>query len=460
MSVDQSDLSEAFRRFWRRLSQRGIESHSFAETQHSFPAEELLLQNARAFYRGEEVKNLQSLVTGKIEDIRYLDVGGMQRAVAICACGPTGSILLASYLDGHDDVVMLPLHLSEAIYPFFNRYRALDLQEKLLTYPFFSSAYFTTYFQGDFRITAADYYATVKALFAVCGDWSPDFLQSRRAFFLLLHVVYCVAAGRLPTSPQPLIVYAQHMLDVQLAKYVVEDFPEARFIHTVRDPISNCSRLVEYYIGYRGLMSAGYVISTLTLVDMPHPGMESRTLVIRFEDLHLHTEKTMRGVADWLGLPFRSSLLESTFNGVRWVMRRGPITWSGARPEQANRSSLNCSFTDRCLLFAVLYEDFVACKYPCPTLFKHSSVRVLTCVIGLLIPMKIEMVAARRFFKLSSWRGWRSSIKVLGRLCICRAAIMLLLATELVRRLVFTKAVLGIPEGDNGGTKANGWRLV
>jgi hypothetical protein len=436
------ELSSGFRKFWRRLSSRNAQS---SVSPSWGQAQEPLLQRARAFFHAEETQDSQSLAASKIEDIRRFDVAAMQRAVAICNCGSSGSVLLASYLDGHDDVIMLPGHLGCAIYPFFDHYQSLSLRDKLMAYPFVSidaGDHSKHFFQGEHPIAAADYYAAINALFDVYGNQPLEFLESRRAFFQFLHIVYCVARGQRPASRQPLIVYAQHVTSTQLARCLVEDFPQARFIHTVRDPITNCGRLFGHFLISHGLMAAAYVISHLTFADMPHAGMESRTRAIRFEDLHLHLEETMGAVAAWLGLPYRSSLLESTFNGIPFVWKRGTTTWSGARPEQAIRDSRNISFTDRCLLFAVLYEDFLAWNYSCPRIFKHAVVRVLTCMLVLLVPMKIEIITARTVLKLLPSRGFRDTLEGLVRICVGRVAIMSLLSVELYRRLVFGKQVL------------------
>jgi hypothetical protein len=437
-----SDRSSDLSKFRKRLFSRS--SYHSSLMWGTFPAQEPMLQHARAFFRTEETRDLQSLVARKIEDIRHFDVAGMGRAVAICNCGISGSMLLASYLDGHDDVIMLPGLRSWRIYQFFERYQSLSLHDKLVAYPFFEA----DFFQGEFPIAAVDYYAAIKALFDVFGNWPPEFLESRRTFFQFLHVVYCVALGRRPASPRPLIVYAQHIWHEELARRFVEDFPQARFIHTVRDPITNCGRAFGSRFGqtgYESFLTAGYVIGNLTQKDIPHPGMESRTRAVRFEDLHLHLEKTMRAVADWLSLSYQSSLLDSTFNGVPWVVERENTSWSGPRPAQAIRDSRNISFTDRGLLFAVLYEDFVAWNYPYPKIFKHAVVRILSCILFLLIPMKIEIIAARTAIKtLPSLRrgGFRYATNALVRIVISRVAIMFFLAAELCRRLIFGKKVL------------------
>jgi hypothetical protein len=436
-------LSGAFRRFRRQLSPGNAQS-SLSATWGQ--AQEPLLQRVRAFFRAEETKDSHSLAASKIEDIRHYDIAGMERVAAICRWGSSGSLLLASYLDGHDDVITLPGNLSGAIYPFFDYYQSLSLHDKLLAYPFVSidgydhSQYF---FQGEHGVAAADYYAAVKALFEVHGNRPREFLESRRAFFQFLHIVYNVALGRRPVSPHPLIVYAQALANDHLARYLVEDFPQARFIHTVRDPISNCGRLFEHDLKPHGSLAAVYVIARLVIWDKPHSGMASRTRAIRFEDLHLHLEETMAAVAAWLGIPYQPSLLESTINGHEFVWRpRTGTAWSGVRPQKAVRDSRNVSFTDRGLLFAVLHEDFVAWDYTEPKIFRHALVRVLTCMLVLLIPMKIEIITARMVLKLLPSRRFGYAIKGLLRVCIGRVAIMSLLAVDLYRRLVVGKQVL------------------
>ena len=413
-----------------------------------FPAQEPMLQQGRALLQAEEARGLQSLVAGKMADIRRYDIPGMGTAVAIIACGRSGADLLASYLDGHGDIVMMPPMRSDRIYQFFERYESLSLHDKLIAYPVFSADdLYNDFFQGLFPIPAADYYAAVKALLEIYGGRPPEFLESRRTFFKILHVAYAVAAGQRPAGPRPLILYAQHAWNNQLAARLLEDFPQARFIHTVRDPLTNCGRAFENrldVLGAEPFSIAALVIWNLTQRDVPHRGMESRTLAVRFEDLHLHLEVTMRALAGWLGIPFRSSLLDSTFGGMPWVVRRGASSWSGARPEQAARDLRYLSLTDQYLLSALLHEDFLAWDYPCPKIFNDVLVRLLTCAIVLFIPMRTEIIAARVFSKKlrsPEHGGIRHAAVDLLKILVCRLAIMSIVAIELCRRLAFGKNV-------------------
>ena len=66
--------------------------------------EEILLR-ANALFRAEQSKDLRGVIAEKIEDLRHYDVLAMDRVVAIMMWGRSGSLLLASYLDGHEDVM-------------------------------------------------------------------------------------------------------------------------------------------------------------------------------------------------------------------------------------------------------------------------------------------------------------------------------------------------------------------
>ncbi|MGB7089850.1 MAG: hypothetical protein WBD43_07280, partial [Methylovirgula sp.] len=55
--------------------------------------EEKILQDARALYCAEQNKDLRSLIARKIEDLRSYDVLNMDRAVAVCHWGRSGSFL-------------------------------------------------------------------------------------------------------------------------------------------------------------------------------------------------------------------------------------------------------------------------------------------------------------------------------------------------------------------------------
>lgn len=76
-------------------------------------------------------------------------------------------------------------------------------------------------------------------------------------------------------------------------------------------------------------------------------------------------------------LSYRPTLLQSTYNGLPWVVTRGEHSWTGAQVEQTVRDVTCNSIYDRALLFALLSEDFVAWNYPCPRGSTYAPVRFI-----------------------------------------------------------------------------------
>jgi hypothetical protein len=420
-----------------------------------FNPEEILLR-ANALFRAEQSKNLRGEIAEKIEDLQHYDVLAMERVVAILSWGRSGSLLLSSYLDGHEDVMMLPQICSARLYGFFERYPSMPLGDKLIAYPALEPHYYGRFFDGEFAISPAQYYAAVQAILEFHDKWPPDFLKSRRAFFLFMHIAYNLALGRRPASSNPLIVYAQHIPDNEVARQLVEDFPRAKFVHTIRDPISSCDGMFHFLFGTladnfpRTYTRAPYeALTYLTNKDRAHRGMESRTRTIRFEDLHRDTAETMRDLSDWLGLPYQATLLDSTFNGIPWMVARDGNAWSGPRLEQVERHSRNLSFKDRALLFALFHENFVDWNYPCPRIFGHTIVRCLVFVSLFLFPMKMEIIAARGVFKrwiLPAVRQGNISraIKSLLGIGFYRLKIIGLLTPAFLRRCIYGTTLLQV----------------
>jgi Sulfotransferase family len=431
-----------------------------------FSPEELVVR-ANALFHGEQSKDLRGVIAEKIEDLRHLDVPAMDRIAAILMWGRSGSLLLASYLDGHDDVIMLPESCGQRLYDFFESYRSLSLRDKLIGYAAIDDTY-PRFFEGDFAISAEKYYAAVEAILEVYGSFSPDFLESRRAFFLFIHVAYNLALGRRPGSSSPLIVYAQHVWDNDMASHLVEDFPRAKFVHTIRDPISSCDGIFHYHFKYveHHILLPYMALSLLVGKDRPQSGMESRTHVIRFEDLHRDTAATMHDLADWLGLAYQETLLDSTFNGVPWVVTRDGEAWTGRRLAQVQRHSRNLSRKDRALLFALFYQNFADWNYPFPKVFGHLMVRCFVFSSLFLVPMKMEFTAARVVFKrriLPSLRRGAILPAIRSTLAIglCRVKIIRLMASVFFRRFAHGTTLLQV--GLNGvealGERRNDQRL-
>jgi len=335
---------------------------------------------------------------------------------------------------------MMPEDRGQRLYEFFDSYPSLSLGEKLLAYPALMPPY-PRFFEGQFSISSTQYYTAVQAILELQCEWPQEFLESRRAFFLCIHIAYNLALGRRPGGSHPLIVYSQHVWDDRAAKQLVEDFPQSKFVHTVRDPISSCDGVFHHHLSILAEQHMLLPCSALDMLahkDRAHSGMESRTRTIRFEDLHSDTAATMRDLADWLGLTPRESLFNSTFHGVPYVVTRDGISWSGGRLQQIQRHSWHLSGKDRALLFALFHQNFLEWAYPCPKSFKYPIVRWIVFLSLVPLPLRMEVIAAREIFKRrifpairhgDIWRAMKS-VLVIG---LCRLKIIRLLVPAFVQ---------------------------
>jgi hypothetical protein len=193
-----------------------------------------------------------------------------------------------------------------------------------------------------------------------------------------------------------------------LATCFIDDFPGGRFIHTIRDPISGLDswfdRVQEFYSSgedYRPYLakehmnSVVFTLTTLLRSDRSHLGMETRTCAVRFEDMHLAPEATMRRLAGWLGLSYHPCLLRSTFNGIPYMNESRGVTWVGANPSKTERRSKNLSVLDQAMCFALLQENFLSWNYPSPIAFRRKWIRLCTIGLLLFVPLKIEILNSR-----------------------------------------------------------------
>jgi hypothetical protein len=349
----------------------------------------------------------------------------------------------------------LPELASQRLYEFFDSYRLLTWSDKLIAYAAFEPDY-PRFFDGDFAVSPAQYYAAVQAIVEFYGIWPREFLESRRAFFLFVHVAYHLALGRKPAGAHSVIVCAQHEWCNLMATYLVEDFSQAKFVHTIRDPISSCDSMFHFLLGSvdervpRTYILAPYsALCCLTNKDRPHFRMESRTRTIRFEDLHSKTSDTMRDLADWLGLPYQPTLFDSTFNGVPYLNTQDGKTWSGRRLEQVERRSRHLSPKDRSLLFTLFYENFLDWDYPCPKIFGNPIIRFMVFASLFLLPMNTEIIAAQAVFKrriLPSLRHgniWRAMMSLLA-VGFCRLKLIGLLVPAFFERCAHPTTLLQI----------------
>lgn len=172
---------------------------------------------------------------------------------------------------------------------------------------------------------------------------------TRRSLFEAGHLAYALARGQrlAPTGLQ--ILFPVHGEPRGVAAAFLEDFPEARFIHTVREPVANMASSIQHLCfndfdlrgdalegalqGLFGRSGSRYGRPQTGFLDRPyfsHLLSRDQVRLLKLEDLHADGEGVMAAAAGWLGLDPHARLTVSTWDGKIW--------WN--RPESGKDSRL------------------------------------------------------------------------------------------------------------------------
>lgn len=152
-------------------------------------------------------------------------------------------------------------------------------------------------------------------------------------------------------------------------------YPNARFVHIIRNPYSNIVALRKY-AGYSKRWQRKFPYLKTSLYSMQNSYYflyKNQTIlenykVIRYEDLIAEPDSTMRGICDFLDIPFDKCLLQPTILGSPW---EGNSTsgnkFSGISKENLERwqseiSSLEIRVINQFMDFVL--EDFGYQKLP------------------------------------------------------------------------------------------------
>jgi hypothetical protein len=106
---------------------------------------------------------------------------------------------------------------------------------------------------------------------------------------------------------------------------ILKEFPEARVIYLVRDPRAVCASKNVHAERYPWLFLVRQwrKLATIGWHLERHPDWSSRLLLLRYEDLIREPEEVVRGISDFLGLPFSPTLLDPSLftdgSGETWV---------------------------------------------------------------------------------------------------------------------------------------------
>lgn len=246
-----------------------------------------------------------------------------QQPIFILGAHKSGTTLLRNLLSGHPDLFVVPFE--SHFFPLNDRdveYEYRKNRSKGLSYTDVE-AQFKNWIQvqNDAVDPMGDTFVTGKLdidKFHETFQLTEQDSDKARFEKYIQAIHACLGLGQLPDGKR---VIEKSVENAEFAVELSRMFPEARFIHIVRNPYANFVSLRKYKsidFGYPLLdrMMKTFKNSFHFLSDNPkHIEYYS---VIRYEDLLTDTESVMQGIADFLGLKFQETMMNPSHLGESW----------------------------------------------------------------------------------------------------------------------------------------------
>ncbi len=247
----------------------------------------------------------------------------LTRPVFVLGCHKSGTTLLCCLLDAHADLFVLPLemHLLQFSgyrmnYPLRRDMPAAQDNRKVRIAETVRNLRRVNRTGQSFGAGRLDGKADLEAFEQRLrsAPWSDD------AEFI--HAAVTAAHESLTGRPLPPggRVVEKSVENAGMAGQLRRLMPDCSFIHIVRNPYASAVA-IRRSMSYHGYPRLGRILfsirNSMEALDANAKALQPYK-VVRFEDLIMETPAVMRGVAEFLGIEFRDSLLSPTRMGQPW----------------------------------------------------------------------------------------------------------------------------------------------
>jgi hypothetical protein len=374
------------------------------------------------------------------------------QVIFIFAWGRSGSVFLQSLLDGHPEILTTPASLLMNFHTAWHRYdpgyrvplAEGDWEQALRLLGTHICQYHADLFEtrdnpGGYnlhrmgkerdQILRVDPALFLKAFLTLGGLilQHNGLLLNRKICFLLLHYAYEMAQGR-ELRHKKIILYQLHTPDhVAQIDAAVADFPHARCLGMVRDPVRALFSHLRMWVGIRQQGRHTPPAPDYDFPELVTDGNYShfyrqqlngwRTVLkkyqwplyeIKLEDLHAHPERETRALADWLKIQWYPVLLESTFNGLLyWGDDQAHQEQQGFSRQHplANAWEQWISPWDQDVLYGLLEQDVRRWGYAKPGLLQR---RLLPLMI--FMPTRLEQMALQQAYRADHFKSFQNVV--------------------------------------------------
>lgn len=368
----------------------------------------------------------------KMTDEKTIRLPEIIDVVAVLSLGPSGSTLLHSLLDNHPDVLSIPFVNGISIYPFWDRWDIDPNPQGNIVDSFINEhAYWfddkktgsleglNQMGPGMNEVAFAPGEKFRESMNSLLGDARRP---SRGLFFAAVYTSYAISIGR-TVKHRMVINFSLHNWGSKYANYLLDDFPNVKFIRMVRDPIASIGSTQKFLINAQSpqMTTRNYFRVGLNVIlndnftgmyfpdkkgasfynEWPYfPEADNSFRAVRFEDLHTRPEATMKAIARWLDLTWDPCLLETTFDGKLWWNRPASVRITGfdIKQVQKKHSELFTNF-DMLRIYALISKRCIKWGYDIPPLSRGLAFRIVNLVL-LLLPFRVERSNASAVLEL------------------------------------------------------------
>lgn len=125
---------------------------------------------------------------------------------------------------------------------------------------------------------------------------------------------------------------------------LLEMFPDARFIHVVRDPRAGVSSMMNTSffpsdIVFNALSRHKFMTKGRAILERSVP--ESQRIILRYEDLVLKPEETVRHLCDFIDEPFEESMMEFYQDSRRYMKQAAKDSFNKAATRPISSDKLD-----------------------------------------------------------------------------------------------------------------------
>ncbi len=322
-----------------------------------------------------------------------------QQVVFLIVTGRAGSYLLHSLLDSHPQILSFPCILGSYFFQNVKYYENID---HFLNY-FVNSSMAAHTLNGvenlalgrnSTRLYKSLVQDKKRFLSILTDELKKLSLLSRRETLIAVHKAYGKWRGQ---DVENCKIILEHLHLPGCLDEALKDFPEAKVIQLVREPVSamyshnkyekQCYGFVpsrQAYTFYKACFLAGWeIISNAKLFS------SQQYKLIRLEDLHNSQSEYMKNLSRWLDINYHDCLSKSTINGIPWNGNSGRIKKLTGFSRKLLSPNNEVNFTDRLRVGRLLNNTQASLAYPRID-FQSTFMRRFFSWVSLLLPLPHE----------------------------------------------------------------------